>query len=254
MSKLYPHGRHNIPTKHFSGVLMGVERLSGIHTRSLIRGLSIFLLLALVFVGGCVGDAVIPTGAGIFHYHIQEDRQDLEKMIRRLYAKNPKYQPSRVMRYKRIAQIFHGRPLLDKYAHMPSNEVLSAAFAPDTSTSSEPDRIFLLGLGMMKSIREAYGVGHKQIMITALQVPLVRLQRLYRNFNQVNWRLKTYRDKQGRLLFLTNAKGADGYLNMGYEVIMTAILTRIQDDIYLRGGLPGKYIFDMSTMFVSIIL
>ncbi len=217
----------------------------------LIRGLSIFFLLSLSVVSGCVGEAVLPTGAGIFHYHIQEDRQDLEKMIRRLYAKNPKYQPSRVMRHKRIEQIFHGRPLLDKYAGMPSNEVLSAAFAPDTN---EPDRVFLLGLGMMKSIREAYGVQRKQIMITALQVPLERLQRLYRNLNQVNWRLKTYKDKQGRLLFLTNEKGADGYLNMGYEVIMTAILTRVQDDIYLRGGLPGKYIFDMSTMFVSIIL
>ncbi len=224
--------------------------MSDVHplTRSLT---AVFFLLTLSFVSGCVGEAVIPTGAGIFHYHIQEDRRDLEKMIRRLYAKNPKYQPSRVMRHKRIAQIFHGRPLLDKYAGMPSNEVLSAAFAPDTS---EPDRVFLLGLGMMKSIREAYGVDHKQIMITALQVPLERLQRLYRNLNQVNWRLKTYKDKQGRLLFLTNEKGADGYLNMGYEVIMTAILTRVQDDIYLRGGLPGKYIFDMSTMFVSIIL
>ncbi len=218
----------------------------------LIRGLIVVSsLLAFCVVSGCVGQAVLPTGAGIFHYHIQEDRRDLETMIRRLYAKNPKYQPSRVMRHKRIEQIFHGRPLLDKYAGMPSNEVLSAAFAPDTS---EPDRVFLLGLGMMKSIREAYGVEHKQIMITALQVPLERLQRLYRNLNQVNWRLKTYKDKQGRLLFLTNEKGADGYLNMGYEVIMTAILTRVQDDIYLRGGLPGKYIFDMSTMFVSIIL
>ncbi len=223
-----------------------------IHPRSFIRGsIFVFSLLSLIIVGGCVGDAVIPTGARIFHYHIKEDSRGLEKMVHRLYAKNPKYQPSRLMRHKRIEQIFHGRQMLDRYAAMPSNEVLSAAFAPDTR---EPDRVFLLGLGMMKSIREAYGVGHKQIMITALQVPVERLQRLYRNLSQVNWRLKTYKDERGRLLFLTNEKGADGYLNMGYEVIMTAILTRVKDDIYLRGGLPGKYIFDMSTMFVSIIL
>ena len=36
--------------------------------------------------------------------------------------------------------------------------------------------------------------------------------------------------------------------------IMTEVLTRIQDDIYLRGGLPEKYIFDVSTLFLSILI
>jgi hypothetical protein len=41
---------------------------------------------------------------------------------------------------------------------------------------------------------------------------------------------------------------------MGYEVIMTRILTRIEDDIIMRGGLPGQYMFKMSTVFVGILL
>ena len=56
------------------------------------------------------------------------------------------------------------------------------------------------------------------------------------------------------VLFITNEAGEDGYINMGYEVIMTRILTRIEDDIAMRGGLPEQYMFRMSTMFVGIII
>ena len=81
------------------------------------------------------------------------------------------------------------------------------------------------------------------------------MQALHLNVSQVNWRLKTYRDEGGGLLFLTNGAGEDGSLNMGYEVLMTQVLTRITDDIYLRGGLAGKYVFSMSsTIFVGIAL
>jgi hypothetical protein len=114
--------------------------------------------------------------------------------------------------------------------------------------------VYLLGLGLVKSIREAYGLDERTMLLSAMQIDLGRLERLYHNLSQVNWRLKTYKDKDGRLLFLTNAAGDDGYVNMGYEVLMTEILTRIQDDIYLRGGLSEKYFFNMSTMFMSIIL
>ena len=41
---------------------------------------------------------------------------------------------------------------------------------------------------------------------------------------------------------------------MGFEVIMTEVMTMLKDDIYLRGGLPGKYIFDMSTLFVPLLI
>ena len=87
-----------------------------------------------------------------------------------------------------------------------------------------------------------------------LQILLERLERLHYNISQVNWRLKTYKDEKGHLIFLTNAADEKGYINMGYEVIMTEILTRIKDDIYLRGGLPGKYVFNMSALFLSILL
>jgi len=200
---------------------------------------------------GCVGEVISPTGVRLFHYHVARDIGDIETLVSRLYAKNPKYQPDPVQRQKRIKQIFHGRPILDKYAKMPSNEVLAAAFS---ANPQEHDRVYILGLGLAKSIKEAYGVDKKQFLITALQVPLVNLERLEKNLSQVNWRLKTYKDEQGKLLFKTNAVGTDGYMNMGYEVLMTAIITRVRDDIYMRGGLPGKYFFDMSTLFVSIVV
>ncbi len=212
---------------------------------------SICSLVFTLLLSGCFAETIGPTGARLFHHHVSQDIKDIETLITRLYVKNPKYQPDPVQRQKRINQIFHGKVILDKYAKMPSNEVLAEAFAADLL---EQDRVYLLGLGMVKSIKEAYGVDKNQIIITALQVPLERLQRLAKNLSQVNWRMKTYKDAQGELLFRSNAVGEDGYMNMGYEVIMTAILTRVQDDIYMRGGLPGKYFFDMSTLFVSIVV
>jgi hypothetical protein len=41
---------------------------------------------------------------------------------------------------------------------------------------------------------------------------------------------------------------------MGFEVLMTRILTRIEDDIFMRGGLPEKYIFRGSNIFLSIAI
>ncbi len=221
----------------------------------LLRSLSfrsiIFPLVFTLLLSGCFAETIGPTGARLFHYHISQDIKDIETLITRLYTKNPKYQLNPVLRQKRIEQIFHGKDILDKYAHMSSDKVLAEAFAPNPM---EHDRVYLLGLGMVKSIKEAYGVDKNQIIITALQIPLERLQRLAKNLSQVNWRMKTYKDAQGELLFRSNAVGEDGYMNMGYEVIMTTILTRVRDDIYMRGGLPGKYFFDMSTLFVSIVI
>jgi len=85
-------------------------------------------------------------------------------------------------------------------------------------------------------------------------VSLENLEKLYSNISQVNWCLKAYKDEDGRLLFCTNEAGDDGYINMGYEVIMTRILIRITDGIYLRGGSPPKFFFNMSTMFLAILL
>ena len=128
---------------------------------------------------------------------------------------------------------------------------MTAAFAEDTE---EEDRVYLLGLGLAKSIRESYALDSDGFMLVGLQISLERLKRLHHNITQVNWRLKTHKGKNGELLFITNEVGEDGYINMGYEVIMTEILTRISDDIYLRGGLPGKYIFNMSTIFLSLLI
>ena len=217
-------------------------------------GLLPVLLLLAVAAGGaaCVPDVLKPTDARIFQYHYRENLKSIELFITRLYAKNPHYQPDPVRRRKRLDQLFHGNPILDRYGAMPSNKVLQAAFS---AAPEEKDRVYLLGLGMVKSLMEVYGGRRGGPMVSGLQVSLERLKRLHLNFSQVNWRLKTYRDDRGRLLFISNeAAGPDGYINMGYEVLMTEILTRIADDIYLRGGLPGKYLFDMSTLFVSIVL
>ena len=100
---------------------------------------------------------------------------------------------------------------------------------------------------------EAYQVTESGFFVSGLQIPVDRLNRLYTNISQVNWRLKVYRDEDGSLLFLTNEAGEDGYINMGYEVIMTEVLTRIKDDIYLRGGSPPKFAFNMASFFMAIL-
>ncbi|NIA19883.1 MAG: hypothetical protein GWP07_05580 [Xanthomonadaceae bacterium] len=198
-----------------------------------------------------LGEAVIPTDAKLLTYHLAEHYKALEVFTRRLYAKNPKYEPDVKVREEKIQGIFHGSRLpFPSYRKMPSHEILTEAFAKEPQCS---DRVFLLSLGLVKSVRETYQA-KDEVLLSSLQVPLENLQKLYRNISQVNWRLKVYRDEDGCLLFCTNEAGDDGYINMGYEVIMTRILTRVTDDIYLRGGSPPKFIFNMSTMFLAIIL
>jgi hypothetical protein len=215
----------------------------------------LLLLLAgcsknLLGANSSLGEAVIPTDAKILNYHLAEHYKELEKFTRRLYAKNPKYEPDLETREEKIRGIFHQRKLpQNHYLRCPSHEILTAAFS---SQPEYPDRVFLLSLGLMKSIVETYNPKNK-ILVSSLQVPLENLEKLYRNISQVNWRLKVYRDQDGNLLFSTNEATSDGYINMGYEVIMTRILTRIADDIHLRGGSPPKLFFNMSTMFLAII-
>lgn len=202
--------------------------------------------------GGSVSDIFTSTDVTIIRHHVQEHHITLEEFTVRLYAKNPKYEKDPLERQRKLRFLFHNDlPVEFHYAYRPSHEVLTAAFAvkPDY-----PDRVYLLSLGLVKSVREAYEGHDDQTFFSGLQIPLDRLQRLHHNLSQVNWRLKTYRDARGELLFRTNEQGSDGTLNMGYEVMMTEILTRIKDDISLRGGLPGKYLFNMSTLFVGILL
>jgi len=218
-------------------------------------------LVSLLLPAGCsknflgsrssLSEAVIPTDAKLLTYHLEEHFKELEEFTRRLYAKNPKYEPDPKAREANIRAIFHDGVLpYPRYREIPSHEILTEAFAEKTQC---PDRVFLLSLGLVKSIRETYQPEDK-VILSSLQVPLESLQKLYVNISQVNWRLKVYRDGAGRLLFCTNEAGDNGYINMGYEVIMTRILTRVTDDIYLRGGSPPKFIFNMSTVFLAIIL
>jgi len=217
-----------------------------------------FLLLLLAgcsrnFLGSnsSLGEAIIPTDAKLLTYHLQEHYKELEEFTHRLYAKNPKYELNLETRDQKISEIFHGSPLLPlRYQKMPSHEILTEAFARETKC---PDRVFLLSLGLVKSIRETYR-NKDEVLLSSLQVSLENPEKLYSNISQVNWRLKAYKDEDGRLLFCTNEAGDDGYINMGYEVIITRILTRITDDIYLRGGSPPKFIFNMSTIFLAIVL
>lgn len=190
----------------------------------------------------------------VIKHHVRQHYICMEEFCRRLYLKNPKYEPDPYRQSEKLRTIFleqknPGTP----YDYRPSHEILTAVFAEDTTY---PDRIALLALGLRKSIDEGYDQHgpFTNNMVTSLQIPLDRLKRLYSNLSQVNWRLKVCRDSSGKLYFLTNEKSDDGYLNMGYEVLMTRILTRIEDDIYMRGGNPPNVIFKMSTMFFSLFL
>ena len=190
----------------------------------------------------------------VIKHHVRQHYICLEEFCRRLYLKNPKYEPDQSQRDRKLYTIFKTRENLgSKYDDLPSHQILTAVFAEDTQYK---DRIALLGLGLRKSIDEGYDqhTPYTNTMITSLQIPLERLRRLYSNLSQVNWRIKIYHDHQDKLYFLTNEKTPEGYLNMGYEVLMTKVLTRIEDDIYMRGGNPPNVIFRMSTMFFSLFM
>lgn len=219
----------------------------------------LIILIHTLLITGCttsmkesadkISDTLSSTDVKLINYHIREYNKSIEQFTRRLYLKNPKYERDSEIRERKINYIIKSTNYVESYySKKLSHEILTAAFDEQTEYR---DRVYLLGLGLKQSIKEAYDLDDK-LFITGLQVSLERLQRLYTNISQVNWRLKTYRDREGRLYFLSNESAQDGYINMGYEVIMTEILTRIKDDIYLRGGLPEKLIFKVSTLFLSI--
>jgi len=216
--------------------------------------LSMVIFFALVGCqagGKLLKRAVVPTDVQIMRYHAKEYYTALEEFTRRLYLKNPKYEEDLEMRKAKIQGIFHGTGFA--YPGVKngfSHELLEAAFAPDPPCE---DRVYLLGLGMAKSIDETYNITNR-LFVSSMEVSLEKLENLYHNISHVNWRLKVYRDEQNDLLFITNEAGEDGYINMGYEIIMTEIMTRIKDDIFLRGGTPPKLLFTMSTLFLSIML
>ncbi len=214
-------------------------------------------ILACLVLAGChvtgrqIKQAVIPLDAQIVKYHIREHKKSLEEFTRRLYLKNPKYENALEAREKKIQGIFHSGELPHTdFNDQPSHKILEAAFEKDPGYS---DRVYLLSLGLAKAIKETYGA-EEDLLLTSMELSLTKLKRLYYNISHVNWRLKVYRDEQDDLLFQTNEIGQDGYINMGYEVIMTEIMTRIKDDIVMRGGMPQKMIFDMSTLFLTILL
>jgi hypothetical protein len=220
----------------------------------------IFLpLLIILALNSCsnkggMGGILTTSDVLIIQHHMQQHYKCLEEFCRRLYLKNPKYEKDLKKRGRKLTSIFKERALPETtYDKLPSHEILTAVF---TDAPGYHDRVALLGLGLRKSIDEGYGQdGPKDNnMITSLQVSLELLKRLYSNISQVKWRLKVYRDKQKELYFLTNSEAPDGYLNMGYEVLLTKILTRIEDDIYMRGGNPPNVIFKMSTMFLTLFL
>jgi hypothetical protein len=222
-------------------------------------GKILVILTMLTLLWGCGdrgGMRGILTSSDVLmvKHHIRQHYLCLEEFCRRLYLKNPKYEPDPVQQVKKLNRIFITKTKLGSpYDDLPSHEILTAVFAQATPYK---DRIALLALGLRKSIDEGYAqhTPYTNTMITSLQVPLERLKRLYSNLSQVNWRLKVYHDRQEKLYFLTNEKAPGGYLNMGYEVLMTKVLTRIEDDIYMRGGNPPNVIFKMSTMFLSLFL
>lgn len=218
----------------------------------------ILVIVLAVMTSGCgtkggVEGILTSTDVLIIQHHIRSHYSCFEEFCRRLYLKNPKYEPDTTRRREKLEAVFKlRREPIPELAGLASHELLTRAFQPQPPLT---DRVMLLALGLRKSIDEGYDQpGPEETMFTSLEVPLERLKKLYFNLSQVNWRLKTYRETTGDLMFLSNAPDSDGHLNMGYEVLMTRVLTRIEDDIYLRGGSPPNIVFRMSTMFLSLFM
>ncbi len=214
-----------------------------------------FVILSLTACStNCIRDNInhtfTPTDIKIIKHHVSEDLRDIELLMQRLYLKNPKYEPDLEMRHKKLDAIFRAGEVPEcDYLNLASNELLTMAFEPDCPCR---DRIFILGMGLAKSIHEAYNV-EDVVFISGVQIPVQRLERLYYNLGRVNWLLKTRRDEHGELLFLTNEAGENGYINMEYEKIFTRIITRTGDDIYMRDGLLNNFLLRVGTSFLSIL-
>ncbi len=219
-----------------------------------------FFLAFAVAVGvtGCSGlgercsNTLLSPDVKIISYHVRKHYNSIKTLAERLYAKNPCYEPDLVRRREKIRAIFGKRSsyvIPYKIRILMSHELLESSFAPSPPIN---DRVLIFILGLKKGIDEAYDTGHGPFL-TGCQIDVKRLERLYSNISQAKWRLKTYRDREGHLLFVTNQALDNGYINMGFEVILTQMLTRIQDDIYLRSGLEGNLTFRLSTIFLSIL-
>ncbi|NPA95837.1 MAG: hypothetical protein GXO58_10475 [Thermodesulfobacteria bacterium] len=213
------------------------------------------LILAL---GGCssvrerCSNALLSPDVKIINYHVKKHYESIRTLANRLYAKNPCYEPDPERRRAKIRAIFgETSPYTIPYELRisMSHQLLEASFAP---TPPERDRVLVFILGLKKGVDEAYNTGHGPFL-TGCQIDVKRLERLYSNISQAKWRLKTYRDQGGHLMFITNQALDNGYINMGFEVILTQMLTRIQDDIYLRSGLESNLTFRLSTIFLSIL-
>jgi len=204
----------------------------------------------------------------IIRYHIKQDQINIEEFCRRLYLKNPIYEPDIAARERKLASIFHPQPpsstgnnapakaqttftAMPGYAKLPSHQLLEAAFSPNPI---DQDRILLLAVGMSKSITEGYDGYDKRTLFSGIQLSTQKLKNLYANLQQLSWRLKTYRCPDNNLIFLTNSVDNSGYINMGYEVILTRLLTRTADDIFMRNGQTPNFIFNMSTLFLPLLL
>lgn len=195
----------------------------------------------------------------IIRHHIEQNQIDIEEFCRRLYLKNPIYEADISARESKLAAIFHPPPedaqhsstTMPAYTKLPSHQLLEAAFS---QTPPDKDRVLLLAMGMSKSITEGYDGYDKRTLLSGIQLSTHKLENLFVNLQQLSWRLKTYRGADGTLIFLTNAVDTCGYINMGYEVILTRLLTRTADDIYMRNGQTPNFIFTMSTMFLPLLL
>ncbi|MCJ7603881.1 MAG: hypothetical protein MUO63_20595, partial [Desulfobulbaceae bacterium] len=117
-----------------------------------------------------VRDMITSTDATIIEYHVRSYYIDLKEFITRLYARNPKYERDQQKRRQKIDAIFQPR-FFPKHFNKAktSAELLSAAF---NAGSEGEDRVYLLGLGLAKSINEAYGLDEIDFFWTGLQVPL----------------------------------------------------------------------------------
>ncbi len=209
------------------------------------------------FLNGCAdlgrkcADVCSPD-VKIISYHVKKHYENIRTLAQRLYARNPCYEPDPDVRMAKIQAVFGEKstyPVPASIRLPMSHELLTLAFSNNPPIS---DRVLILILGLKKGIDEAYDTGSGPF-ITGCQIDARRLERLYKNISQVNWRLKTYKSATGTPLFFTNQALESGYINMGFEVIMTQMLTRIQDDIYLRGGLEGNLTFRIGALFLSIL-
>lgn len=159
--------------------------------------------------------------------HIAEVRQITERLLIKLYKRNPrelKKVPGMTIDQRVHQLMAEQRPQngFRELGGMDGIALLPLAF----STEFEGDRVFALMAGVTGMISASYN--HQTEFFLLDDIDQQKLYNCARNLEKIAWLLNNRRDDQGHLLLLSNGMNANGVPNYSYERLLSQMIL-IQD-------------------------